>query len=354
MADNSLTAGDIATFPTLIRIQGDIGPGVTSLTQAGVWDFMVQLDVLAREHYSQIQNGPLRAWVDDIFTPLITTPTVYKCSVMALYVAAAWGRWLLPFCRNYPHFARPDEPVDFPATYWAFWHVSKYGWGCPDAPGYWSDALQSLEGGWEPPNAPPQNILWKGPGTTYAQQTVAQEALFSPSQWTDVGVVSPIVGTVAAAQSAAVHALLTGGVLTPGTALGLPYLLLGMGTSVAADQRLAATILSASAPSPEYPNDTFANQLVYLMLMTLADPMGDFGWPNATLQSTLQSLIAAIQQGDPASVALKQSLTNHLKVLVSDASYPMTDPYNPATGFTTRQTDTLAALNRAWATLRTA
>jgi hypothetical protein len=57
------------------------------------------------------------------------------------------------------------------------------------------------------------------------------------------------------------------------------------------------------------------------------------------------------KHGDPASAALNQSLTNHLKVLIADSSYPMTDPYNPATGFTVRQTDTLAALNRAWASL---
>ena len=117
------------------------------------------------------------------------------------------------------------------------------------------------------------------------------------------------------------------------------------------DQRLAAKILTASASSPEYPNDIFANQLVYLMLITLADPLGNYSWPNAMLQSMVQPLIPAIQHDDPASVALKESLTHHLKVLVSDASYPTQDMYNPNIGFTTRQTDTLAALNRAWATL---
>jgi hypothetical protein len=38
-------------------------------------------------------------------------------------------------------------------------------------------------------------------------------------------------------------------------------------------------------------------------------------------------------------------------VLTSSPSYPMVDPYNPATPFPERKTDTLSALNTAWATL---
>jgi hypothetical protein len=348
MADYSLTAEDIAAFPTLVRIQGDIGPGISPLIQAGVWDFMVQLDVLAKEHYAQIHNAQLKAWVDGIFTPLSTTTTVYQCSVTVLYIAASWGRWLPAFGAKW---GRLNGNILYPQDFWTFCYARDDHWPWPDAPGYWNNALYALIGGWEFDGPPQVALFYKGDLITFAQQAAAQQALFDPSRWTDVGTVSQIVGKVAQAQSTDVHALMTGGALTPDSALFLPYLLLGMGTSVADDQRLAAKILSASAPSPEYPNDTFVNQLVYLMLMSLADPLGNFGWPNGTLQSTLQNLIAAIQHGDPASAALKRSLTNHLKLLVSDASYPMQDPYNPATGFTVRQTDTLAALNRAWATL---
>jgi hypothetical protein len=346
MADYSLTAGDIATLQILIRIQSDIIPSVTPLTQAGVWDFMVQLDALAKEHYTSIHNTQLKAWVDGIYTPLSTTPTVYKCSVTALYIAACWGRWMAtsgwPTNYRYP----------FPDMFWKFAVEKGSHWPWPDTPGYWHDAVRSLISGWEPPNAPPQNIFWEGPSTTFGQQISLQRALFDPSHWTDVGTVSTIIGKVTEAQSAAVHALVSAGALSPDSALFLVWLLLVIVTySSTADQRLAAKILSASAPSPEYPNDILANQLIYLMLMTLADPLGICGWPNATLQSTLQSLIAVIHRDDPASVALRQSLTNHLKVLIADSAYPMQDPYSPNIGFTTRQTDTLAALNRAWATL---
>jgi hypothetical protein len=205
----------------------------------------------------------------------------------------------------------------------------------------------------EPSNfRPPPDIFWKGEGTTYAQQIAFQEALFAPSRWTDVGAVSQIIGRVVEAQSAAVHALLSGGALSLDAALFLPWLLLSMCTfSGTANQRLAAKILSARASSPEYPNDIFANQLIYYMLMTLADPKGAYGWPNATLQSTVQSMVAEIQRDDPASVALKQSLENQLKMLVTDWSYPLQDPYNTKIDFPVRHTDTLAALNRAWAKL---
>src|SRR5262245_58868019 len=154
--------------------------------------------------------------------------------------------------------------------------------------------------------------------------------------------------------SVPVHDLLKvkDGALTPDSALFLVWLLFFMVTySGTADQRLAGKILSASTPSPEYPNDIFANQLIYFMLMTLADPKGAFDWPNAKLQSTVQDLIAAIRRDDPASVALKESLGNHLKVLISDWSYPTQDLYNPNIEFTVRQTDTLFALSRAWASL---
>jgi hypothetical protein len=346
MADYRLTAGDIATFPVLFRIQEDIGPGISPLTQAGVWDFMGQLDVLARQQYPQIQNAQLKAWVDGVFTPLSTTPSVSGDSFTAHYLAASCGRWLREKMESGDPDYKPDSRI--PLAY-ADDFLFLRTW--PDTPGYWHKALDAQFFDWMSPHWTPEALFWKV-GSTVSQQVAYQEALFDPSRWTEVSTVSHVVGTIGEAQAAAVHALLTGGALSPDSALFLPYLLLGVITSVT-DQRLAAKILSVSASSPEYPNDTFANQLVYLMLMTLADPLGNFAWPNAALQSTVQSMIAAIQHDDPASVALKRSLTSHLKVLVVDSAYPTQDLYNPNISFPVRQTDTLAALNRAWATLRT-
>src|SRR5262245_58571389 len=299
MADDRLTPGDIAVFPILIRIQNDIGPGVTPLTQAGVLDFMAQLDVLAKQFYPQIHNAHVKAWVDGIFTPLISTLTVYQCSVTGLYILSAWGRWLA------------DKPLLISETQYfiAFlsFELAPSGNGQswkPETPGYWCDAVDSVFWGWGGDGTRVEALFWNGPWRTIEEQLGYIEGRFAPSQWTDVGAVSEIVGKVVGpAQSTAVHALLTDGVLSLDAALLLPWLLLFMVTfSGTADQRLAGKILSASTSSPEYPNDIFANQLIYYMLMTLADPKGNFAWPNETLQRTLQSLIAVIRRDDPASV----------------------------------------------------
>ena len=47
---------------------------------------------------------------------------------------------------------------------------------------------------------------------------------------------------------------------------------------------------------------------------------------------------------DPGSVALRDSLGKHHRILVSDSAYPLQDPYTE-TRFPQRQTDTLFALD---------
>jgi hypothetical protein len=127
--------------------------------------------------------------------------------------------------------------------------------------------------------------------------------------------------------------------------------LIALATGDTPCQSLALQIVNAATDSPEYPNDIFINQLVYLTLLYLADPMGSYGWNNAQLQSILRDVQSVILANDPASAAIKSSLTQHGKVLNSDASYPMTDPYNPNIGFNQRKTDTLFALEKARAAL---
>ena len=125
------------------------------------------------------------------------------------------------------------------------------------------------------------------------------------------------------------------------------HLLISLGTSNTKDQQFAQKIVSLATTSIEYPNDIFINQLVYLTLMYLADPLGDYGWNNAQLQALLQDLQSTIMANDPASTAIKTSLGQQAKVLHSASSYPMVDPYCPGISFNVRKTDTLAALDNA-------
>jgi hypothetical protein len=175
MADYNLTAGDIATFPTLLQIQGDIGPGVIPLTQAGVWDLMAQLDVLAKQPYTSIHNGQLKAWVDGIFTPLITTTTVCQnvdgthVSVIELYLFAAWGRWL-PTASDYD----PNSVIGFMNEFWRF--IEPGGaewWPWPNAPGNWHDAVQSLYLNWIDRDRPQRSLHQHAHDTTTTTTTTA-------------------------------------------------------------------------------------------------------------------------------------------------------------------------------------
>jgi hypothetical protein len=124
--------------------------------------------------------------------------------------------------------------------------------------------------------------------------------------------------------------------------------------SQAAAQQLAQQIVSAPASSQEYPNDTFINQLIYLALMYLGDPLGPYGWSNAQLQMALADITSVVANVGPAAPLILTSLAQHQKLLYAAASYPLVDPYNPGIGVTQRKTDTLAALDKARASLHAA
>ena len=176
-----------------------------------------------------------------------------------------------------------------------------------------------------------------------------EQSLFDPKNWTDSqSLVTNLVGTgVWQEQSQAFTGLLKPTSLKSEAYFFLLHLLIALGTSTPSDQQAAEKLVSASASSPEYPNDTFINQLVYLVLMYLNDPMGNFAWTNAQLQAEISLLEALVVNQDPASQAIRTSLAQHQRFLRTDASYPMQDPYAPGVGFTQRVTDTLFALDKA-------
>ncbi len=122
------------------------------------------------------------------------------------------------------------------------------------------------------------------------------------------------------------------------------YLLIGLVTGTSASSARARRLISSVCASPEYPNDVCANQLVYSVLLTLGDPAGSWGMDNGQLRSVLEDLRGPLLGKDPGSVALRDGLAKHHRILVSDAAYPLQDPYTE-TPFPQRQTDTLFALD---------
>ncbi|HEX8410492.1 MAG TPA: hypothetical protein VF883_16625 [Thermoanaerobaculia bacterium] len=115
--------------------------------------------------------------------------------------------------------------------------------------------------------------------------------------------------------------------------------------------RCATRIATAPAPSDEFPDVTFARQLVYAVAMLLVDPFGAYQWKPETVGTFLKVVRDLYRGDDPATAAMVSALAYHLAVFNVDQDYPLLDPYFDET-FPVRQTDTLAALNAAWRSLR--
>ena len=113
----------------------------------------------------------------------------------------------------------------------------------------------------------PAIALFSGSGGTRPDPASVQQyeqSLFDPKNWTDSqAFVQNLVATgIWQAQSQTLTALLQPTSLTADSYFFLLHLLIALCTSTAADQQLAQKVVSASTTSPEYPNDTFINQVV--------------------------------------------------------------------------------------------
>lgn len=198
----------------------------------------------------------------------------------------------------------------------------------------------------------PGNIIASSHGMGYQYKIDFEANLFDPANWKDAGDVITGLAPLWTAQSAHVQSLTSQGSLALSDAVVMLYLLIAMVNSASPEDRaLGAKIANLPTSSPELPNDTFANQLTYFWLMAMADPLDNFTFTNAQLTAMVSALAGAVTNPGPGSQLLNRVFTQQSKILVADQSYPMQNPYNPGVGFTVRQTDTLAALNRSWATL---
>jgi hypothetical protein len=390
--DYTLTGADSSAFCALIQAQAAVGSAQTSPGQAQFWAFFAAIDSIAYDHYRFITNAKVKGWIDKLFATLLQTQTCYGIDAAGLYVLYSYAQYV-GSC--FPYSDHPEDPGNCVNGYPTNWgqrggKAPNIDWGTfkvPNVCPWQSFFCTPLGAGWFPPGSPDPfyaalsqdlvvlntavvaapgqntstvaNVTGYGPGHTDCPQggtspdlaSVQQfeQSRFDPTNWTDSDkFVQNLSGTgLWEQQSAAVTALLEPATLSGDDYFFLLHLLVALGTSTASDQRLAQQIVDAVANSQEYPNDTFINQLVYLTLMYLADPLGKFAWTNAQLQAQMDLMAGVITSRDPASQAIHTSLLQHQRVLQTDASYPMQDPYSPAIGFTERKTDTLAALDAA-------
>lgn len=377
--DHTLTADDTAAFATLLRAQGALGPARTAPGQAQFLAFFEAIDTFAYNTYTRITNPSVKGWVDQLYPPLIQTRTCYGISAAGMYVLYVYAQFTKACFRDKPEFWPADTSI---VDYW----LSRGGVEKPD---FGTHCLSSASpwnffaGMWRPPAQPmaffyalckdvdvlnaalqtagkstPTVALFvsQGLGTCEKPECVIQfeQSLFDPAHWTDAGTFTANLARAPLWQEQRddVAGMLRPDALDGDDYLFLLYLLVALSAGDARSRQLAQRIACADASSSEYPNDAFANVLVYLTLLNLADPAGDYAWTNTQLQAHVATLGGLVTGTDPASQALKAALTRHGKVLRSDTSYPMHDPYCPSIGFNRRVSDTLFALDEARATLK--
>jgi hypothetical protein len=376
----TLTATDAAAFTTLLQAQNWVGPS-RSPGRDQLLAFYAAVDSFSYDAYRTITNPTLQGWVGLLYPPMINTKTCYGISAAGMYALYAYAAFVQASFTQTDYEPDNTEIVDF-------WIANggqdaDFGsQGFPNAVPYGWFGFAGV-GMWRPPGQPATfyqalvaDVLTLNAALAQAKAASGTVELFSeysghcdspaavvqfehtrfdPAHWTDVSAFLTNIGNSALWQQQldAVKSLLKPDTLGGGDYFFLLHLLIGLTAGDPPSVELASQIASAPADSTEYPNDTFVNQLVYLTLLYLADPMGSFAWTTTQLEAELTGLAGAISGTDPGSVAVQTSLSRHLRVLQVDTAYPLQDPYCPSIGFPQRQSDTLFALDKARSRLST-
>lgn len=338
---NSWTVADLGTYANLLRLEHN---SIVSPTRDSLWDFMKVADTIGRA-FNGIGSANVKQTVERVFNDLVDTPTSYQVTVPALFLGSAFGRWALE------RHAANDQTFGDTLTFAEFAYSSDEAWDRTPAPPKLAGAIDDLLQNQWAPNKLPAATFWATGANTFGAIFTFQQNVLDPARWTDVSKVGDVLGKTAAAQAAEVRTMLASP-LTLDACVRLLYLLLGMFVAASKDRQLAGTIVAAPVDSPEYPNDVFANQLVYAAAMALIDPDGDYTLTHDPLKALLQSLHDLPRTTDPGTAALVQALRHHINVFNADPAYPLTDPYAAAVNFPVRKADTLAALNAAWKGIR--
>ncbi len=376
----ALTQADMDSFSALLRAQCNIGPAQSAVGQTQLWNFFGAVQELIYDHYRLGSSAKLKGWMETLFSKVTGTNTNYSIGGKNITGAGMFVLYM------YYQFSQNAVTADGFPTYdtghngYPAGHGSYATWfptvseGFPNAtPWNWFGPL-----GTELFQAPTTNtafynamasdatlmnhdlsqkmtstetVCLLGPGTEHTMPQVLQytQSRFDPANWTNS---STFVQAFASSslwsdQKMTLQTIIQAAELDGDSYIFLLYLLAALASSSTTDQTTVSSVLSTSTQSIEYPNDIFANQLVYFVMIQLADPLGTYGYTNPQLKTFLNTLISSIVANNATTLIITNALKRSLKIGSSDASYPMQDPYNPNLGFDTRQSDTLAALDTA-------
>ena len=363
-----LAPDDLAAFGSLLQAQQALGPAVSAPGQTEFWSFYGAIDTLGYGRYTSITNNLLRGWVDRLYPPLVNTPTVYGISAAGMYGLYAYVNYTiscgdLDACHDHGYptdwqhnggVSAPWEcqPVDrAPWIYFLnFWHPPA---NPPSLLSALTHDLETLDVGLAsgPPatNAVAWLSGWGGTQPDLPAVRSFEQSRFDPAHWTDshAFLQSLAASGLWTSQATTMRTLSQTPSLTGEQYLFVLLLLAALASSTAADRQWAHRLLTSATSSREYPNDVFANQLVYATLMYLADPDGPYNDTHDDLLIRIGLWLGWTGGADPVSQALHTAIGHHQRLLRADAAYPLQDPNVPSVGFSQRQTDTLFALDKA-------
>lgn len=363
MGDFDLTPADVSLFTVFTALQADATAAAP--TAATLQDLVVQLNSLV--YGPAPTNRVLGLMVSECLHMLAwaTTPSMGGYPLPAMLITWQWGQYNTAQRLNGGSYNGPQSTT-------SFWNVFAQQAGAPSNQDWATVYRQHLASlpvlipeaalvltppgrfNSSTPGESVPNLIWDlgwdtrlatWPGPvdwTPACDAVAkyEEGWFAPENWTDS---SGLVSAFEPAYGIEYGVWSSGPPIDASAALFLLFSAIAGG-----DEFPSAPTLTAATTSPEYPSDTVANQLVYLALMTLNDPEGNFVWSNPQLVTFLGALAYTFPISNAGPKLLQASIQNQMKILTADEGYPAQDPYAAVyRSFAQRQGDTLAALNAA-------
>ncbi|HZV71085.1 MAG TPA: hypothetical protein VFG10_16135 [Saprospiraceae bacterium] len=363
-----LTLEDLPNMHMLMHLQNRLGSGTARTSSDDTPEYfrcMMNLGWL----YPKVKNAKLKSLYDALFTTLKPVTNQAQMTLVSQYYDYCQRSAIAPPPTDQPMFSGCSAESYPWRNYWyTFRHGFCYSWRCDDQADqyqtnqYWPGVLLPDHTEWR---AQLQAVLtsWGDtPPTTYIELGAKLEDKTVPATssktkldtWSGENQMpAKAIAPFETAVNGIITSILKETSLSPDSYFFLLHLIIGLATSNTVDHQRATKIVKCITSSNEYPNDAFINQLMYMILMILIDPIGTYRFNHDQLKAAMNDLLSAITSTDETSKMIIQSIQNSLAILNADPSYPMQDPYNPSIGFNTRKADTLEALDGARKSLST-
>jgi hypothetical protein len=262
------------------------------------------------------------------------------------------------------------DPYDcyFKDPWYSYWYMYRHGWywremagdqdertppgvALPDAPSNWRSKAEEILNAWgeKPPAA---TIMMGTEFNNWDPVHKFEDALLN--KWTDFPSVTQKIAPLWEKMKTDVMAMKDSETTLDNRCfLFLLHLLIGLATGTDKMAGYVQRLTSARVSTDAYPEETFINQLTYLVLMYLGDPRepdGKYSLDHWQLQAMFVELRNIIDPAKPGSNAIQQSINLQLKLLNSTASYPLIDPETNIP-LSERKASTRNALTRVFKTI---